>query len=338
MRHNSLVFSHQLEVAERLSLIFENTIVVTADSSIDWDFHSLQVLSSRWVQGKRFLSAIRFLRLIVPVMLKNRDAVIFSHMTDVQSFLIAPLGWLLRMKHYIWYAHTGRSPYLYLSYPFLTRIITSTRGSCPIKSKKVLSIGQGVDSHNFKTETFPLSPPLRWYVVGRIDPTKNLEEVIQAVSEVRKTGKNLTLDIYGSSSSSKTKSYEIQLQEKFQTFVFEGWLRFNGSVSRQDIRQEALVHDGFIHAFRGSLDKTLIEAAMSKRIIATVNQEYFQNFSTPTSGIINNQSTLTEQLRHFLTLDSNSMNQLLIENFNKATLFHSLDNWIIRLVKILNND
>ena len=337
MSSSSLVFSHQLETVNQLINEFTHTTVVTAEATTEQDFDNLKVISTNWVEGRRIKSALRFLRTVVPIVIKNRDLVVFSHMTDVQSFLIAPLCWLLRMKHILWYAHMSRSPFLYLSYPFLTRVLTSTTGSCPIKGHKVLDIGQSVDANIFASESTPSFPPLRWYYVGRIDPSKRVEHVINAIMRVRRMGWHIQLDIFGTASSQETKPYESDLHEKFRQQIAEGWLKFKGPIAREEIREMALQRDGFVNAFVGSLDKTIVEAVLSRRLIATNNPEYLKSFQSPDKTFLKNSTLLSDQIIFLMNLKPTEARELLDYNYYLALNNHSSTVWHTRLVKVLRH-
>ena len=74
-------------------------------------------------------------------------------MTSIQSTFISPLTRVLRIRHYLWYAHTSNNIYLQISRALTNGIITSTPGSCPIKGRKVYPIGQAVDSKVFNWDS-----------------------------------------------------------------------------------------------------------------------------------------------------------------------------------------
>ena len=90
-------------------------------------------------------SEINFLKFLG----KYRKFIIFSHMTEVQSGIIAPISKLLGIRHLLWYAHKSKSKYLVWNNIFVDEILTSTSGSCPIKSHKIKPIGQGIDQNLF---------------------------------------------------------------------------------------------------------------------------------------------------------------------------------------------
>jgi len=260
-------------------------------------------------------------------------------MTEVQSSLIAPVCWILGIKHYLWYAHTSKSLYLYLSYPFLTNVITSTKGSCPIKGKKVLEIGQAIDESEFATNSYPAIPPLRWYYIGRIDPSKKIEQIIEMMERIRwRSGLKITLDIFGAASSPSTENYEKDLQVRFSNQIAAGWLTFKGPILRSKIRTMASERDGFINAFIGSLDKALVEATMSRRFVATSNPEFLSFFYSRGESLFLSEMNLDDQVYTMIKMNPEEAKSLLDSNFEKAIKSHSLDGWIKTLASVLKDE
>jgi hypothetical protein len=71
-------------------------------------------------------------------------------MTSVQSAFISPITRIIRLRHYLWFAHTSNGIFLKVSRLLSNGIITSTPGSCPLKGNKVYPIGQSINSKNFR--------------------------------------------------------------------------------------------------------------------------------------------------------------------------------------------
>ena len=94
-----------------------------------------------------FIIAILFETIVY---LLKKFTVLFSHMTSVQSAFISPITRVIKLKHYLWFAHTSNGILLKVSRLLTNGIITSTRGSCPLKGSKVYPIGQSINSQKFK--------------------------------------------------------------------------------------------------------------------------------------------------------------------------------------------
>ena len=340
MNSESLVFSHQRQIVEKLAPSFDCVTVVTADASTSSAIPNVTTLSMKWTLGRSFLNAYRFLKIIVPILIKKRgNLIVFTHMAEVFAFLIAPICWLLRIPNHLWYAHASKSPYLYCSYPFLSSVITSTPGSCPLSGDKVKVIGQAIELKDFAVvDSPPLFPPLKWYHVGRIDPSKNLEVVIETIRLLRLDGYEMELDIYGGPSSIHYEEYSTKIASLAVTSDYAGWLKFHGPVPRAKLVEIAKTHDGFIHAFSGSLDKALLEAIASRRFVASSNMEFHRAFD-PSEEFLNPAlNSLYSQITYCIGRGEGYMQAEIERRYEALSSFHSLDIWISRLTKILLRD
>ena len=185
MNRNSQVFSHQRTVVRQLSKHFSHIDVITAEAFQDSAIDGVSVYSTNWIAGRKIRNIVNFYRIAIPLLLKHKGGKIFSHMTEVQTALSLPISKLLGIKHFLWYAHKSASRFLYFSYPQVDGVVTSTPGSCPISGNKVFPIGQAVDTKLSKQITkLPELPPKKWYHVGRIDPSKNLDLIIEALLQI----------------------------------------------------------------------------------------------------------------------------------------------------------
>ena len=339
MNARSTVFSHQREVAKRLAPHFEHTLVITADEHLGEKTANIEIQSSNWKSGQSLKNAITFYRLVIPVILSQRkDIVVFSHMTEVQSFLIAPLCRLLGIPHFLWYAHKSNSKYLRLSFPFLNGVITSTPGSCPIRSSKVHPIGQAIDIELFGIiQSLPNIPPLRWYHVGRLDESKNIDLIIEVFCKLRGEGWDLKLDFYGRPSSNSAQTYFDTIRKKYLTKDNLDWLTFHGPIERARIPEIASHHDGFVHAFQGSLDKAVLEAVICKRVIVSTNPEFENEFSSFKSIHHSQFENLTLQLGTVLEMLEDEQEARIEAFYNITKQNHSLDKWIGALVEVITH-
>jgi len=338
MSPSNMLFSHQREIALELSKYFEETHVITSDGQFDSSPDNVSVSSTNWSEGKIIINVLRFYVCAIPVLIKNRkNSVVFFHMVDVQAFLLAGICKLLGIKNYLWYAHKASSVYLNLAAPFLTRIFTSTPGSCPIKGKRVTPIGQAVKIPSIVDLVPSLrEEPISWYHIGRLDPSKNIDEIILALKELRKIHPAIKLSIYGKASSNVTEEYASGLIKNYSTGEFRNWITFHGELEHSLLESVSLQHDGFIHAYQGSLDKTLVEAAMLKRIIVSANPEFSVEFEGQEQVANVDVGTLLRYKLEMLYKTSVATRlECINHNFELAVREHSMDVWLKRLVSEL---
>jgi glycosyltransferase involved in cell wall biosynthesis len=259
-------------------------------------------------------------------------------MTEVQSLLISIPCKLLRLRHFLWYAHASKSRYLYLTFPFLTGLVSSTKGSCPKSGKKVTFIGQGVvNQFDDKVTIDPRIPPLKWYYVGRLDASKRIDLVIAAIKDFREKGWSLELHLFGEPSSSRDKNYINTIKKIHATDISDGWLHFQDSVPHSQLPEVLANFDGFIHAFPGSLDKTLVEAVLARRHVVTTHGEFHEVFQQPSNLEDDALQTLLYLLKEVIQLDSSAAKKIIDERY-KIAKFHTMDEWTKRLVEVLKDE
>ncbi len=339
MDEKSPVFAHQLDSALRLSKQFSNTTVITAykPNSIPDLPQNMRVISTNWMPGKPVRNIFNFYRIAIPLILRKRihsgRLSVFSHMTDTQSALISPLTKFCRIKHILWYAHTSLPLQLRIAALFVDNIVTSTKGSCPALKADVQPLGQAIDPSLFPFKPKGSSKLSRGVHVGRLDRSKNLEEIIITCKSIREMGHPISFTQVGSPSNSLNESFSDELRSKYESDIKSGWLKFVQNIPRFRLQETFLEMDFFIHAFRGSLDKALLEASCSGLPVVTVNSEYIEIFGC--WGEIQSLSLEEE----FLALSKLTALEREAELERRAGIIvqeHSLDHWVSSLVQILS--
>ena len=116
-----------------------------------------------------------------------------------------------------------------------------------------------------------------------------------------------------------------------------GWLNFIPAIERKKIPDELKKHDCFVHAFQGSLDKTLVEATLAAIPVVTVNKEYLKIFGKWSNGNSDNQITLTSELRFILNLDATAITKEVDRRYEIARTNHDIEGWINRLANVLDH-
>ena len=337
MDEKSQVFSHQVDVVNKLAEKYDQVFVLTGLIGSYKVSNNVEVVSHNWIPGKRFSSSLRFMVKFLQVLGTNKFTCIFSHMTSVQSTFISPITRVLRIKHYLWYAHTSNHIYLQVSRVLTNGIITSTPGSCPIRGRKVYVIGQSIDSKDFNKKLRSGTPITKLIHIGRFDPSKNIESIVAEIKQLRAEHPGLNLNIIGSPSSDKFQQYMESVKSKFVVDVQIGWLTFTPAIKRVKIPDELKKYDCFVHAFQGSLDKTLVEATFSAIPVATVNKEYLKIFGKWSYSNSDNQITLTSELRFILNLHATAITKEVDRRYEIARTNHDIEGWISRLVNVLDH-
>ena len=337
MDEKSQVFSHQIELVNQLSAKFDQITVLTARVGVCNTEKNVKVVSFDWVEGKRVSSLLRFLKIFIKTIRGEKFTVLFSHMTSVQSAFISPITRIIKLKHYLWYAHTSNGIFLKVSRLLSDGIITSTPGSCPLKGSKVYPIGQSIDSQKFRKKNSNTHPIKNLVHIGRFDPSKNIKEIVYEVKKLRSNFSDLKLEVIGSPSSDRFKDYELNIKAEFNSELQLGWLKFTPHIPRSSLPEILQTYDCFIHSFQGSLDKTIVEATFSGLPVITINNEYrkiFGSWDLSDRGVDN---SLKEEAQLLLKLDGDARQSEVDRRHEVAVEQHELTGWIDRLVSILKS-
>jgi glycosyltransferase involved in cell wall biosynthesis len=326
------LLSHQVEAVNSLSRSFHQVTVVTGKKGRCEVSKNVTVISTDWQVGHPLLNVVRFLRVAVPV-LKNSD-VVFSHMTEVQTFLLSPFTKILRKPHFLWYAHAHLSKFLIPSYLMIDGFVTSTSGSFPLKLKKVSKIGQAIKSEDFFVPVKSIIERKKLCHLGRFDSSKGISEIILAAYSIKNLFQNITLTLVGTASNEHQSVYASNVRKLADEINQDKWIVFEEAIRREIVIDFLMKHDVFVHAYKGSLDKTLIEATFAGLPVVTINHEYLRIFGTWSGCEINNVS-LTSELQFLMKFEENNLRNELKRRQHIALTKHSLDSWTTKLSKLL---
>jgi hypothetical protein len=325
------VFSHQSDVVWKLKTHFPKIVVLTGERPEE-QISELKIMEYQWQEGENFQNALYFYRALIDVLIKFRPNIVFSHMTEVQSALAAPILKLFRIRHILWYAHRSNSMWLKFARFFCNGIVSSTIGSIPITGKKIHLIGQGVDINLFRQNP-KRRDKAKFLHIGRNDASKNLLNIVTTLLNYFPEERVL-LNHYGKSfdiNKPGSENYHLALD----SFVSKNsWVTVNAAIKREHLRQVFDEHDVFIHSFQGSLDKILIEAVLAGIPVVTINQEFIDVFGA--WGEQARNPNLGQELGAFLSENEYSIIQKCIDRQNRAINLYGLDAWTERLVKVLS--
>jgi len=324
--------AHQVSVAEGLANAFDYVTVITGNSNYVTSKENLRVVSSNWVPNQNFRNIFKFLKVFLREMIRTSHVRVFSHMTVIQSCSIGPLLRVFRIRHFLWYAHAQNSIYLGWAHFWCSGLITSTLNSCPIRSNKIHYIGQSIDEELFSGLPHLNFPMSRLIHVGRLDPSKDIGAIIDSAAKIRHSNPALTLMLLGSASNPNSQKYLEELKGTWNLEIEAGWLKFHESIPREKLPDFLRSYDVFVHAFQGSLDKSLVEATFSKLPVATTNREYQRDFGVWSE----NPGSLQSELESLLALDDN---RLILETEHRLKIAkekHSFSKWITELSLILD--
>jgi len=336
----SMVFSHQYQIICKLSEEFRNVYLIA--NEVDYTCakpQNIEIFDLKWGRSNSFKKFFRLYRAFFSVFLKNPKFVLFSFMTETHSMALGPFTSLFGIRHILWYAHTSCSARVRIATRFANKILTSTSDSFPLEvensKSKLFPIGQMVDETKFIfNQDRNYKDRDKWIHVGRVDPSKEIETIIELFKYYLNISPTANLNIVGKSTQGN-EYYEESLKAKYSDDISKGKITFSGKQSQAQVRNLLYESDLFIHSFRGSLDKALVEATMTGITVITKNNSYIREF-----GRLSDRKHLDEKGVDFLQSEIDCWHQLEAEQLKLVALRrseiaysgHSLGQWIQKLV------
>jgi len=340
MNQNHPLFAHQWSIVERLAASCETVNVISIlDSGLTQaPKDNVKLYFTSWQPGSKISSSIRFLRVFFRIYKQAKPQLVFSHMTDAPAALVAWYLWTKRTPHYLWYAHAKFSKYLLVSLPFITKAISSTSGSFPLKTNRVIFLGQAVNADKFVAKDLRSLPnSLRVLTISRLDPSKQIDNLCKFYLRFRAVFQFSELCLVGSATHNNVY-YEKYLRQTYAQSdgKHDSNISFIGSLNSDSIVSLLKDFDLFIHAFKGSLDKVLVEATMVGIPVISLNHEYFLEFGSwsgnqPSS---NHDDFFCQEMEALKSLSSTRLRVELQRRSDLAKQKHSLDQWTLKLIGV----
>jgi glycosyltransferase involved in cell wall biosynthesis len=283
-------------------------------------------------------NARRFLALIL--FLKNfKFHSVFYFMTETSAVLFGAYFKLRSIRQVLWYAHAHKSYRLVIASYLVDLICSSTRGSMPLSSNKVRLIGQMVDQTLFPFSPRTLSKDLALIHYGRFDQSKNIGLLLQVLEKLMAFKPEVRLKVIGSPTTQNSMSYQKQIIDNFADLIASGRVQILPACLRSRLSQHLMDSDIFLHAFQGSLDKSIVEATLTGMPVVTLNREYLREFGTWSKTPYREGTDLAEFLvNEVLSVVSLSSSRLEAEQFRRHKIAlenHSLAHWTIKMSKLL---
>jgi glycosyltransferase involved in cell wall biosynthesis len=336
MRPSDVLFAQQIEIVKRLHKEFSEISVLSImncpeTSGLD---DKIPMRSANWQASNHLIKNLfSFLSCFFVLLIKFRPTIVFCHMCEAQAALISIPCRIFRIPLFLWYAHISRPIPLVICEIFATRIFTSTKGSYPRLTSKVLPIGQSVDE-NFFLQRPKVSKLQKGLSVGRLDPSKRISHIISEIDNLRRTYGDISLDCFGAPSNVSNKKWWEDERKRIIEKYNWAKLSFKGTAHRRQLPQIYGSHDFFVHAFVGSLDKTLIEATLSGLPVFTDNDEYAEVFGYWNTS--NTKTSIHQQFIYFLTLNSETRLKELERRQLICIENHSAKQWISKVTAELH--
>lgn len=211
----------------------------------------------------------------------HSDAVLFH---QIPEFVIAASPFLLgRGRNKVaalWYAHGQVTRRLRFAERRVDYVFTSSEAGFRIPSKKVVYLGQAINTDLF----YPLAGSqlpvtgngLRLITVGRISPVKHFEAIVNAMAILHeKWPRAWTLTVVGGPITPGDYAYTEKIKGLIREKGLGNQIHFYGQRPYSEVPEILRDHDLFLNVSRtGSLDKAVLEAMACGLSVITSNEAY----------------------------------------------------------------
>ena len=215
---------------------------------------------------KRLFGLLKLYRSAIYVSNIRGRKIVFHHMSEKTAFLVGPILRILGIKQGLWYSHNRKSNVLISASKFVNYIFSPTANSFPIETSKIRPVGHGINMSRFQKNGNSTLNRTGIVSLGRISKVKNLEVIIDALSQVSPPRPSLTLigpimeeDKYVEALIKRAKDSDVQL-------TLEDGISYS---------QVPKVISQYSMAFSGSpntVDKSVLEAAAVGCFVLSENE------------------------------------------------------------------
>ncbi|MDA7569928.1 glycosyltransferase family 4 protein [Flavobacteriaceae bacterium] len=307
----------------KISKNYDNVFLITLKGDLQHLNPNIKAYKLYNQNSNKLIALFRLYNYLFRILSKHKIERCFSHMNPL--FLSLTLGSLkiLGIKTILWYTHPSVTLKLKLATYFSDRIITASKKSFPINTKKLTPVG-----HAIETSLFKKIDTNKKYVscVGRISKSKNIDVLIKAFS-LLKIDRELL--IVGSSLTSDDILYKKNLIDLVSNLKIKNKVKFIDSVKRDrliNIYNESIVHVNLTS--EGFLDKVALEAMSCGTISLSSNDGYgnvYGDFSDKLLFKYRNETDLSKKLEKILTMDKNERIMIESKLLKNVKKLHSIE-------------
>lgn len=252
---------------------------------------------------------------------KDYDTV-FVHMNK-EYVVLGGLFWKTwGKKTVLWYNHSKGNIVSRIAGILVDRIAYTSPFSFFSKYGKAQKMPVGIDTELFK-KTDGVKKEHSILCLGRIDPVKNIDKLIEAVKILDQKNVDFTLSVCGEPSQGNSAYYK-KIMEMSSGLEQKGKIKFLSSVANYQTPEIYNQHEVFVNLTpSGSFDKTVIEAMSCEIPVIICNK----SLNLPRNYIFkeNDPADLAEKLQTALNLTENERVELDRSYRQIVVKEHSLD-------------
>ena len=269
---------------------------------------------------------------------KNNYEFCFSHMSAIMMLASYPILIMRKLKSIFWYTHAGpknlfNKLILFKATLFVSKIITASENSFPLKSKKVTPIGHAIDYKTFykKIDSFSKKD---FAIVSRISKSKNIEESIEGFLNSNASESGSILIIGGPLTNEDEDYYEYLLN----IYKEHKNVSFIGPVAHSElVNYLKNVSFHINNTDKGFYDKSVLETSVNGIINLYKNIDYDKNIPSKYQENLKfdgSPSDLSNKISSVFSLDQNEFLKI-IEHSQEEIKNESLDTLVNRITRVI---
>ncbi|HVA30187.1 MAG TPA: glycosyltransferase family 4 protein [Gaiellaceae bacterium] len=314
-------------------------------------FDEVVVLCDRGVEGvlpdncrlrvfgapTRRLRATRYISALVQE-LREKPVAVVGHMVPLYTLVAAPFVRARRVPLMLWYTHWKGHVVLRMAMVVCTHLLSLDVRSFPLRSRKVVGIGHGIDVDEFPCQALvPLAGrSLRVMSLGRYSPPKRLDEMIEGVRIARERGLDVRIDLYGTASPGLEASYKRQLEELVAREEYREFATVGGPIPRTELppmyAESDIVASDFI-----SPDKIVLEACSSCRPVIASHAAFdtlFAGIEPPLAFERGKPSTFADRIEALAALGDAERHAIGETLRERVCTQHSVETWADAILRL----
>ena len=272
---------------------------------------------------------------------KQYDAV-FVHM-NVEYMILGGLFWkLMKKKVGLWYTHKHVGLRLRLAEKLTDFVMSASKESFRLPSKKLNVMGHGIDTDFFKPTTGAKNERLRVVSVGRLSPSKDYETLLSAIAGLVDAGLDVEVSLVGGPVTKEDISYEKKLKKQAGQGTLKDRVTFHGPVSHEQVPNYLREADLFVNMSNtGSLDKAILEALSMEVLTITCNegaQGVLGKYAADLMYVRGIPESLSERIRSLTSKSNKEKETLKKELRSEVVKNHSLPLLIKKIRALYETD
>jgi len=259
--------------------------------------------------------------------LRGGGAVI-AHQVPLYAIVLAPLVRPAGVPLVLWWSHWKMDAVVRTAEALSTRVVTVGPTTFPMRSRKLVTIGQAIDVDRFAGDHVPHDGPLRAVVIGRYSPAKGVATIVRAVALTE----GVRLDLYGPAPNDEARRERASLQRLVEELAVGNRVELHGPLRRDEVVQVLARSDVLVNNAPGGADRIVYEAAASGIPVLASNRAHEDVLGPDAFYARNDPHELATKLTALTSADRHEIGGRLRERVRRS---HSVDSWAEGLLRAI---